>query len=810
MDLAGNVESQNSLDVPIRNDVVFEAPSAPLDMQADVVGNNIQLSWQVPSSNGNATILGYYLYKSSGSGYVKLATVTGLEYSDSSIVLGTTYSYYVTAYNAVGEGQASSPVSMQFVSLPSPPSGLTASVTNGEIVLTWSAPSNTGGLPIQNYILVRNSAVGEERTQLAADIVRFEDSSVVEGQTYQYTLYSINAMGQSASGASATIKVPYQMSEPAYLKATLTDNEVVLQWSAPNGSVPTAYIIKRSLGSFSAQSTILATVTELAYVDSDLAAGTTYCYRVYAVYGEEVGPAAQASVTLPNELPSVPTGLTATVTGNGSMLTWSLADASGQGVTGYHIYRLAQGGSAPTLLAETSELSYLDNAVQAGTNYSYWVAAVNDAGEGARAGPALAVIPAIVETAPSAPQSLQYQVDGDLLLLSWSAPVTAGTSEILGYRVYRSLENSSMALIAIVKASNFTDSTTVSGQDYRYWVCAYNNAGNGAMAGPLAFVRAVQQVYDPTVPESLTASNSEGYVTLTWSAASGDVIGYNIYCGNGTDDMKLLATVPASLLNYVDDSNGASKYYSICALYANGEGSHTTPVFVQGRLFLHHRHSQFRHRFRRSALVLGHDRTDVPDPGGRWAHRAPEALIALRTLSRPRLAESMPSPIFSDWNMDSDSWNAPSASSRSPFLINISPRPSMSVAAPSISPAFFFSSMASTMLSLASLNRDRAKRHRLAMESILERCSGSSISRHSAAASSKFSSAASHFCSPTSSVPATASFLMVTNLTDRMNPVMFSCRLARRMSGGSSMNCGGFCTVVNSCSMTFFDLARTP
>ncbi|OPY34463.1 MAG: Fibronectin type III domain protein [Methanomassiliicoccales archaeon PtaU1.Bin124] len=579
-DMAGNVEAEHTLIIPIRTNVLFEVPSPPLSLDADVSGNSIVVSWLSPADNGNASILGYNVYRATGSTYQLISTVTGLQYVDSAISLGATYSYYVTATNVIGESAASNQASILFVSLPSPPSGVSASMLDGSVLVSWSVPASDGGMPIQNYILTRSSILGEQSFQLSADTYQYKDTAVTIGQTYTYTIFSINAMGKSATGASAMIKVPYDMSQPSYLTATLSDGKAVLIWNSPNGSTPTSYLVRRSVGTFDAAAQDLARVTEKAYVDPDLVAGTTYCYQVCAIYDGEMGPFARAMLTVPDNgpsLPSAPSGLTATAISNGVWLTWTAVDGADE----YRIFRMSANDSSVTLVGTSAATDYIDGSPLPNTKYSYWVAAANLAGEGPRSDPAHVATPVTLEIPPTAPQSLQFQVDGDTLVLSWTAPANAGTAEILGYRVYRSLENSSLALIAIIKATQFNDGSIASGKEYRYWVCAYSDVGDGEMAGPVVVVRPAEVVDDPTVPDSFTLSSYKGMVSLTWQAPDGNVIGYNIYCGNSTSDMTLLATVPASMFNYVDGSS-SGKYYAIAALYESGEGVRSSPVYVHG------------------------------------------------------------------------------------------------------------------------------------------------------------------------------------------------------------------------------------
>jgi hypothetical protein len=71
----------------------------------------VSLTWSVPS-DGGSPITGYNVYRGDGSGTETLLVsgVTDVWYDDASGTVGTTYSYVVSAVNAVGESAWSNEV----------------------------------------------------------------------------------------------------------------------------------------------------------------------------------------------------------------------------------------------------------------------------------------------------------------------------------------------------------------------------------------------------------------------------------------------------------------------------------------------------------------------------------------------------------------------------------------------------------------------------------------------------------------------------------------------------------------------------
>jgi hypothetical protein len=86
------------------------APSAPQNLSADSAhGRGVRLTWTPPSNDGGSAITGYNVYRGNSAGSeVFLAAVGNLTtYKDTATSRGTTYYYFVTAVNAIGESPAS-------------------------------------------------------------------------------------------------------------------------------------------------------------------------------------------------------------------------------------------------------------------------------------------------------------------------------------------------------------------------------------------------------------------------------------------------------------------------------------------------------------------------------------------------------------------------------------------------------------------------------------------------------------------------------------------------------------------------------
>ena len=140
---------------------------------------------------------------------------------------------------------------------PSAPRSLTAAVGpgvgQGNVRLTWSAPSATGGVPITDYVVQRSWNGGATWTSMSDGFGTQRSFLVTRqtiGATYQFRVAARNSVGwgPASNVVSATPQgtIP---SAPRSLAATAGPGRVHLTWSVPstNGGLPiTDYVVQRS------------------------------------------------------------------------------------------------------------------------------------------------------------------------------------------------------------------------------------------------------------------------------------------------------------------------------------------------------------------------------------------------------------------------------------------------------------------------------------------------------------------------------------------------------------------------------------
>jgi fibronectin type 3 domain-containing protein len=349
-------------------------PGAPTNLAATRGNAQVALTWQAPASNGGSPITSYTATASPGGASCTTATlgctITGL-------TNGTTYSFTVTARNAVGTGPASSAVSATPATVPGAPTAVVAAPASGQLAISWSAPASNGGSAITSY----TATAGPDGATCSSATLGCTITGLTNGITYTVTVTATSALGTGpgsvpVSGTPATVPVV-----PTNLVATRGNAQLALTWSAPaaNGGSPiTSYMATASPGGAS------CTTATLGCTITGLTNGTTYSITVRATNAVGSGPASSPVSATPATVPGAPPGLTANALRTGGIqLTWSAPPSNGSSIIGYRIYRSTSSGTQVFYVAVGNVTTYTDVAVTKGLRYFYKVAAVNAVGIGA-------------------------------------------------------------------------------------------------------------------------------------------------------------------------------------------------------------------------------------------------------------------------------------------------------------------------------------------------------------------------------------------------------------------------------------------
>jgi hypothetical protein len=171
---------------------------------------NVQatISWLAPASNGGSAITSYTVTSSPGGFTCTTATlsctVTGL-------TNGSSYTFTVTATNAVGTGPASapSPAVTPAATVPGAPTGLSATGSTSSLTATlnWLAPASNGGALITGYDIEysQSSSTGPWTTATTASSATSFTLTLASTTTFYWQVGAINALGQSTWSSVDTV-----------------------------------------------------------------------------------------------------------------------------------------------------------------------------------------------------------------------------------------------------------------------------------------------------------------------------------------------------------------------------------------------------------------------------------------------------------------------------------------------------------------------------------------------------------------------------------------------------------------------------
>lgn len=161
----------------------------------------------------------------------------------------------------------------------------TKALSGKKAEVTWSAvPGST------RYIVYRRKQGDKKYFRAAVTIgTRFEDSGLMNGQTYIYKVCAytgiggVEYFGQFSENKKVTTYAPQRANLDA---AQLTKNSISLNWSAMNNAVSyKVYKYDAAAGKYMK----IATTKTNSYVDLNVQPGVVYKYRLYATMRENNG-----------------------------------------------------------------------------------------------------------------------------------------------------------------------------------------------------------------------------------------------------------------------------------------------------------------------------------------------------------------------------------------------------------------------------------------------------------------------------------------------------------------------------------------
>jgi hypothetical protein len=177
------------------------APGAPTSVTATVGSGSVVLNWSAPSSAGSSAITGYQITYVADDGTEVTTATSGTSLTITGLTNGTSYAFVVTAVNAsAGAGSpASASASPIAYTAPDAPTGVTATRGDGQVVLSWTAPSNNGGTSITGYAITYSGGT------ITTGNTTYTVTGLTNGTAYNFQVAAVNSVGQGAWSGSVTV-----------------------------------------------------------------------------------------------------------------------------------------------------------------------------------------------------------------------------------------------------------------------------------------------------------------------------------------------------------------------------------------------------------------------------------------------------------------------------------------------------------------------------------------------------------------------------------------------------------------------------
>jgi len=414
--------------------------------------------------------------------------------------------------------------------LPSTPTGVSATAGNAQVSVSWSASSGA-----TSYNLYRSTTAGGEgttpyKTGVTSPSV---DTGLTNGTTYYYKVAAVNSSGTSAlstevngtpsgGGGSGGVSIncggvaasPF-VADVDFTGGSTTSVTNTIDTSLLTGTIPPQAVL---------QSNRYGTTT---YTIPGLTAGSTYPVTLYFAEGYWTAAGKR----------------TFNVTANGTSELTNFDIFAAAGATNKAVQRsfnIAANASGQVVLVFTT---VIDNAQVNGI--------VVGSGTGG--------------TAPAAPTGVSASAGNAQVSVSWTA-----SSGATSYNLYRSTtaggEGTTPYKTGVTSPS--VDTGLTNGTKYYYKVAAVNSFGTSPLSSE---VSATPASGVPAAPTGVSATAGNAQVSVSWSASSG-ATSYNLYRsttagGEGTTPYKTNVTSPS-----VDTglTNGTTYFYKVAAVNASG------------------------------------------------------------------------------------------------------------------------------------------------------------------------------------------------------------------------------------------------
>ena len=352
---------------------------------------------------------------------------------------------------------------------PSTPANFQSTNSVSQVNLKWT--ESTGATGYRVYRAESQAGSYNVIQTVGSSVTAVQDNNVVVGSTYWYKVCAFNAGGDSPQSAAISVTVTGNVTKPgkpAGIKLTvLSSTSIELTWArVTNADGYNIYRSTTGTGTF----TLVGTVKEAKYVDTNLTAEKQYFYYVEA-YKETMKSDPSDTVngtTLKPQKPQTPKNLRAEdITENDMFICWSASNDAKE----YRIFFSDKKDGPFQQIAQVTTLKHKVDKLKPNTEYFFKVQAFNEIGSSE-----MSEVLAVTTLGEREEVDIRLQV-----LAVTESSITLGWQEVEGtesYRIYRSMD-SMVGFTRVGEVDSpalmWEDTNLESGVTYYYKVTAYDS-----------------------------------------------------------------------------------------------------------------------------------------------------------------------------------------------------------------------------------------------------------------------------------------------------------------------------------------------